>query len=161
MKIKSLSLFVLMLLAGFGSIGQTTNDSILLREFEGKKVMVWHGQPIDMQQCATLMRTNTDAYNQLKKARFDNGLAASLIFAGSLGVALPLAQAIMGTDHPQWWAAGAGAACLGLAFPVKKAYITNRNRAIDLYNSKQSLKSSAGQLMLGLSQNGFGLQLRF
>lgn len=112
---------------------------------------------------ATIMESNTKAFELMKKGRTNRSFAAVLGFAGGGLIGWPLGTALGGGDT-NWTMAGIGAGLIVVGIPISSSANKKINQAVELYNA--SLKSTSynqfkPEFKIITNANGFGLSMNF
>ena len=155
-----IQLIAFFLLSNTEAFGQFNNDSIKIEKMDGTS-FIYKDKYLNSKELLKLMRSNFDAYLEMKKAK--TNLTSSYIIACS-GVYLigwQLGKAAFGND-PKWALVGLGAGLVILAIPFRKSYFTYAEKAVHIYN--EGKKNQHGQhdikMNLYLSYDGIGVRLK-
>lgn len=128
--------------------------------FGGVKVLQG-GQSLSMNQVSNIMKTNTEAFAVLKKAKSSGGAAQAFGAIGGALVGWPVGTAIGGGD-PNWALAGVGAGFILLAIPFSSTSSKHLTKAVDIFNGKSGATGwMPVKMYVGPSLAGLKLQLRF
>lgn len=85
----------------------------------------------------TIMKSNTQAYTEFRKAKTNLDAAGVLGFTGGVLIGFPLGTAVGGGD-PEWALAAGGLVLLLATIPLHTAFRNHALNALDIYNSKLS-----------------------
>lgn len=85
----------------------------------------------------TIMKSNTQAYTEFRKAKTNLDAAGVLGFTGGVLIGFPLGTAVSGGD-PEWALAAGGLVLLLATIPLHTAFRNHALNALDIYNSKLS-----------------------
>ncbi|WP_298554476.1 hypothetical protein [uncultured Algibacter sp.] len=108
---------------------------------------------------ASIMESNTEAFELIKKGRTSRGLSAVLGFAGGALVGWPLGTSIRGGDA-NWTLAGIGAGLIAVAIPISNGSNKKINQAVELYNaSLNSTSQNTFKPEFNIIGNGKGIGL--
>lgn len=159
----------LIVVATFDSFSQ--NENLLTREvplIERRTVMLSNqyfilGEPVRQRDVIKLMKPYNDAYKEIKASRrwrFFAGLTAGI------GLGIIAGELISAEDNEgfSFGVAGIGAGVFLLAVPLSIKADRKADKAIDLYNTRQSMlgdNKDRVKLGLALDEKGIGLRLKF
>ena len=117
---------------------------------------------LSYKQMVDVVKSNDEAFKEIRKANSNTTLANVLGFAGGFMIGYPLGALIRGGE-PNWALAGVGAGLVVVSIPIASSVKKHIQTAVDIYNSDIKATSHLGrnELNLGLNQNGVGLNLRF
>lgn len=112
---------------------------------------------------ASVIESNTKAFELIKKGRANRSFGAILGFAGGGLIGWPIGTSIGGGDA-NWTLTGIGAGLLIIGIPISSRANKKINQAVELYNA--SLNSTANQklkpeFMIIANANGVGLSMNF
>lgn len=155
--------FIFSLIISLSTYCQNNNDSI-------KKVnrTLFHyyelnGQMLSYGKMTTLMKENNEAIHYLKKAKTLNTLSILPGVAGGYCIVYPIVCALDGKKaNVAQLAIGCGLTAIYI--PIVISANKQVRKAVDAYNQTKTAAYNTGNnydVSLGLSQNGFGLTLRF
>jgi|JI7StandDraft_1071085.scaffolds.fasta_scaffold01639_8 hypothetical protein len=112
-------------------------------------------QQLRPREVLELMKPDSAAYAEFKKAKSNNDAAQVLGFIGGALIGWPIGTAIGGGD-PEWGLAAGGAALILLAIPLGNGFNKHAAKAIEIYNGN---KGSARNVSLGIVPYGTGVKL--
>lgn len=100
-----------------------------------------NGKIMTMSDLANAMKSNTEAFKYIKKAKSNYNAGVVLGSIGGFLVGWPIGTAI-GGGEPNWALAGVGAAIIAITIPINKGFTKNATKAIDIYNTSLDNKTS-------------------
>lgn len=108
------------------------------------------------------MKSDEQAYKEIKAAQSTNVLATVVAVAGGALVGWPIGTAIGGGD-PKWVLAGIGAGLIVVSIPISQKFNKQAKNAVDLYNGGLNANAfwDKAELRFAFSGNGIGLTLGF
>ncbi len=121
------------------------------------------GEPVPLRDVIKLMKPYNDAYKEIKGSRrwsFFLGLTAGI----GLGIGAGELISAEGKEGFSFWEAGIGPGIFLLAVPLSIKADRKADKAIDLYNTRQSMlgkKNYSLKLGLAIEEKGLGLKLKF
>jgi len=143
------------------AFGQSTADSITMKKEFGGQQFYQHGYRLNIKQLTSVIKTDEQAYKELRSAKAVYTTAMIFSYAGGFMVGWPIGTAI-GGGEPNWVLAGIGAGLIVVAFSLSKSSNKKSLQAVDTYNS--GLGKSAfwdkRELKLSMTGDGIGLILR-
>jgi len=150
------------LLWASASYAQMESDSIFISKgFLGYRYY-HHDERLNINHLPALMYENAEAYELVTKAKNKQVLSSIVSGAGGFLIGLQLANLIIGGEA-NWTVAAVGGGLIVVSIPVFSRSNKLSRLAVEGYNS--SLISSSDhrktQLLLGMTQNGPGIQLVF
>lgn len=149
----------LILLTTCGSIAQSTQDTIVIREHGN--IYMLNDQVLTLPDLISLTSDNPQAYDEIWKAKSNSEVANVFAILGGALVGWPLGTAIGGGD-PQWELAGIGAGLIAIAIPFATTASKQTTRAIKLYNEGIKLNAEKNiTLKAGIYNDGVGFCLKF
>ena len=112
---------------------------------------------------ASVIESNTKAFELIKKGRTNRSFAAILGFAGGGLIGWPIGTAVAG-GKANWALAGVGAGLVIIGIPISSSANKKINQAVELYNA--SLNSTANnklkpEFKIIANTSGFGLSMNF
>ncbi len=112
---------------------------------------------------ASIIKSNTSAFELMNKGRTNRSLAAVLGFAGGGLIGWPLGTSLGGGDA-NWTLAGIGAGLVIIGIPISSSANKKINQAVELYNA--SLNSTScnefkPEFKIIANVNGVGLSMNF
>jgi hypothetical protein len=142
--------------------GQTVSDSISTKKVFGGYKFNQGGTSLNLNQLVNAMKSNEQAYSQIKSAQSTYTLASVFGFAGGFMVGWPIGTAI-GGGEPNWTLAGIGAGLIVISIPISQKFNKQAKQAVDTYNSGLQPTSfwNKSELNLSMGRDGIGLKLRF
>ncbi len=132
MKRIAILLTLLTVLVNF-SFGQTTSDSISMVKVFGGYKFYQGDQRLTQGQLNKVLKTNDEAYKQIKSAQASYISAMILSYSGGALIGWPIGAALAGGD-PQWIMAGIGAGLIVASIPLSNHYYKKVKRAVEIYN---------------------------
>lgn len=138
--------------------GQTATDSISMKKIFGGYQFFKGEQALNMNELANSLKSNEQAYNQIKSALPTYTLALVIGSVGGAMVGWPLGAALGGGD-PNWTMAGIGAGLIVIAIPLSESFNKKAKLAVDTYNGKAETTSTIDKRELKFSVNGNGVRL--
>ncbi|WP_247235057.1 hypothetical protein [Telluribacter sp. SYSU D00476] len=160
MKVFYLFIFSLILFHSGSGFAQIQKDSIEVRKKGGTKFLL-NGNPLTPKQLLQLTSNNPAAYQHMKRARSNQGVASVIAYAGGFLVGWQLGSMI-GAGTPNWTMAGVGAGLIGVSIPFSSAYTKHAKEAVALYNSNlYAATPPKVDFRMGLSLNQVSLKLSF
>lgn len=112
---------------------------------------------------ASVMESNTEAFEIMKKGRSNRSIAAVLSFAGGGLIGWPLGTSL-GGGNANWTLAGIGAGVIAVAIPISLSANKKINQAIELYNASlngSSYNNFKPEFKIISNTNGVGLSMNF
>jgi len=112
---------------------------------------------------ASVIESNTKAFELIKKGRTNRSFAAILGFAGGGLIGWTIGTAVAG-GKANWALAGVGAGLVIIGIPISSSANKKINQAVELYNA--SLNSTANnklkpEFKIIANTSGFGLSMNF
>ena len=112
---------------------------------------------------ASIIESNTKAFELIKKGRTNRSFAAILGFAGGGLIGWPIGTAVGGGDA-NWTLAGIGAGLVIIGIPISSSANKKINQAVELYNA--SLNSTSynklkPEFKIIANGSGVGLSMNF
>jgi hypothetical protein len=89
---------------------------------------------LNMNQLVYAMKSNEQAFSQIKKAQSNYTLASIVGFIGGFMVGWPIGTAI-GGGQPNWTMAGIGAGLFIVSIPINQKSNNQAKHAVGIYNS--------------------------
>ncbi len=160
---KRIIVFFTLLTMGFTfAFGQAPSDSITMKKVFGGYQFYQGDKLLKVNQLVNTMKTNEQAYKQIKSAQSTYTMAMILSSAGGFMVGWPLGTAV-GGGEPNWTIAGIGAGLIVAAIPISQSFNKKAKQAVDTFNSGLQTSSfwEKNELNLTLTGNGIGLTLNF
>jgi hypothetical protein len=161
---KKITLLMALLIVSLSlTFGQTVTDSISMKKVFGGYQFYKAEKRLNMNQLVNAMKSNSQAYSQIKAAQSTYTLSSIMGLTGGFMVGLPLGTAL-GGGEPNWTVAGIGAGLLLVVYvPITQKFNKQAKQAIDTYNGGLQARSFWNESELGFSMtgNGVGLSLRF
>jgi hypothetical protein len=90
---------------------------------------------LGLNQVLDIVKENTEAYAELKRAKSNYNAAGVLGFAGGILIGFPIGTALAG-GNPEWGLAAGGAGLMLASIPFTTAFRGHTMQALDLYNNK-------------------------
>lgn len=112
---------------------------------------------------ADIMKSNTNAFELMKKGRTQRSLSAVLGFAGGGLIGWPLGTAL-GGGEANWTLAGIGAGLIVIGIPISSSANKKINQAVELYNASLNETSQnhfKPEFKIIANTNGLGLSMNF
>ena len=112
---------------------------------------------------ATIMESNTNAFELMKKGRTNRSLSSVLGFAGGGLLGWSIATAL-GDGEANWTLAGIGGGLIIVGIPISLSANKKINQAVELYNASlkpTSYNAFKPELKIIANGNGFGLSMNF
>lgn len=112
---------------------------------------------------ANIMKSNSDAFELMKKGRTNRSLSAVLGFAGGGLIGWPIGTALAGGDA-NWTMAGIGAGLIVIGIPISSSANKKINQAVELYNASLNGTSQnhfKPEFKIIANTNGLGLSMNF
>lgn len=112
---------------------------------------------------ATIMASNTSAFELIKRGRTNRSLAAVLGFAGGGLVGWSLGSAL-GGGKPNWTLVGIGGGLIVTSIPISSRANKKIHQAVELFNASlkpEALNTFKPEIKIITNFNGFGLALNF
>ena len=119
-----------------GNKTQGQTDAVEIRKVFGGYQFYHEGKQIKLTQLEDLLRSNEQAYQQIKSSRSSRTISAILGYAGGFMIGWPLGTAIVG-GKPNWALAGAGAGLAAVSIPISASANRKMKKAVSIYNSTQ------------------------
>jgi len=138
-------------------------DTIEIFKLNGGRVQYkYKGENLTYDRLKFIVQNNALASNYLQKAHSTSGLLSVMGYAGGFLIGYPLGT-LIGGGKPNWTLAGIGCGILLVAIPISSSANNNVRKAISTFNSQKTLSQTNVyyDLSLGISQNGFGIYLKF
>jgi len=144
------------------AFGQTSPDSVFMKKAFGGYQFYQADKRLNMNQLVKAVKSNEQAYSQIKSAQSTYTFASVIGFAGGFMVGWPIGAAI-GGGEPNWAMAGIGAGLIVASVPLSKKFNKQAKQAVDTFNGGLSASSfwDKRELKLSMTGNGIGLTLRF
>ncbi|MDG1728485.1 MAG: hypothetical protein P8K68_05190 [Algibacter sp.] len=118
---------------------------------------------ISIGDLASIMESNTSAFELIKKGRTNRSLAAVLGFAGGGLIGWPLGTAL-GGGKANWALAGIGTGLVIIGIPISSSANKKINEAVATYNASlnaTSYNEFKPEFKIIANGNGFGLAMNF
>ncbi|XMO87496.1 hypothetical protein AAFN75_04270 [Algibacter sp. AS12] len=118
---------------------------------------------ISIGDLASIIETNTDAYELIKKGRTNRSLSGVLGFVGGGLIGWPIGTSL-GGGEVNWTLAGIGAGLIAVAIPISSRSNKKINQAVELYNASINPTSSTTfkpEFKIIANGRGFGLAMNF
>ena len=118
---------------------------------------------ISIGDLASIIESNTKAFEIIKKGRSSRNISGILGFAGGGLIGWPLSSSLAG-GKANWTLAGIGAGLIVTSIPISSKANKNINKAVNLYNTsfiKTSNNFSEPELNILANTNGLGLSMTF
>lgn len=118
---------------------------------------------ISIGDLASIMKSNTNAFELIKKGRTNRSLSGVLGFVGGGLVGWPLGTAIAGGKE-NWTLAGIGAGLIIVSIPISLSSNKKINQAVELYNASLNATSNTTfkpEFKIIANGSGFGLTMNF
>ncbi|MGB5417583.1 hypothetical protein [Algibacter sp.] len=118
---------------------------------------------ISIGDLASIMESNTDAFELIKKGRTNRSFSAVLGFVGGGLVGWTLGNSL-GGGEANWTMAGIGAGLIAIAIPISSSSNKKINQAVELYNASFNATSSntfKPEFKIIANDSGFGLSMNF
>jgi hypothetical protein len=132
---KNIIISLTLLLFSFASVySQASNDSINLKKVIGGYQYFQGSEVFTLNEIAQVLKPNTAAYEEIKRAQTTNTIASVFGFAGGFLIGWPLGTAV-GGGEANWALAGIGAGIVVIAIPINIKSNKQAKNAIDIYNS--------------------------
>ncbi len=156
-------LFLVILLTVISTFGfsQTLSGPISMSKVMGGYQFYQGTQRLTMAQLVETMKSNDEAYTQIKSAQGTNTFNTILGTAGGFLVGYPIGTAI-GGGEPEWTMAAVGAGLLIISIPISQKFKKQAKEAVETYNS--GLETSfwdLHEINICSSQYGLGLSFKF
>lgn len=135
---------------------QTSNDSITIKKIFGGCKFEQNGKTLTYSKMLEQMQSNPEAYNYMKKASDNVGVANIFGFAGSFLVGWPIGTAMAG-GKPNWSLAGIGGALFCISIPISSSINKNAAKAVALYNGGQKSQTPSTSLDMKFKMKPDGL----
>jgi hypothetical protein len=116
------------------AFGQTATDSISMKKGFGGYQFYKVEKRLNMNQLVYAMKSNEQAFSQIKKALSNYTLASIVGFIGGFMVGWPIGTAI-GGGEPYWTMAGIGAGLFIVSIPISQKSNNQAKHAVGIYNS--------------------------
>ncbi len=157
MKHKILSLIILV----FATL-TVTGQQIETKKVFGGHQFLQNGKSLKFSEMESMMKSNTEAYQLIKSAKTNNGMAMVLGGVGGALIGWPLGTA-MGGGEPNWTLAGIGAGLVVVSIPISSKANKKALKAVAIYNANLNATSSyfKPEFNLSLSSTGVGLVMSF
>ena len=139
---------------------QNLSDSIFVKKSLGTS-FYHQGKKLTPNELSEITRSNANAYDEMKIARTNYGVANAFGAVGGALIGFPLGTSL-GGGEPNWAIAGVGVGLVLVSVPFSVAYTKHAKYAINLYNSGLSQAYIRKvDFRVGLSCNGFGVRMTF
>lgn len=122
-----------------------------------------NGSQMTIKDLVKTMKSNSQAFNLIKKAQSNNIISSILGYAGGGLIGFPIGSAISGGDA-NWTLAGIGAGLVAIGIPISSNVNKKTKQAIDLYNSSLSSTSfneDIREFKVIANGNGIGFLMSF
>lgn len=147
------------------TFGQSSNDSIIIRNTKGDIKCYKNGVLLTNQDYNELFKTNPDALHEMKLARSNYKAGMTVTYIGGFTFGFCLGSMISGDkiDYTWWITLGSGAAIAGTGLLIYNSGKKHHKKAVELYNSTLGTigYKSDHTLEFGLGKNGFGFAYKF
>ena len=155
-------IITLLIVSLISALGQTSNDSIVVKKVFGGYQYYQGGSLMNMNMLMDAMKGNELAYSQIKSAKSVYAMSFIFNYAGGFLVGWPLGTAI-GDGEPNWTLAAIGAGLIAIGIPINQSFNRKARLAVDTYNNgiRTSSLWDDTELNLSMSENGIGFTLRF
>jgi outer membrane lipoprotein SlyB len=155
-------LLVCALLCSFQLMTQNVTDTIETRKALGV-VFLQNGKPLTPRQLLEITSVNSEAFQEMQRAKSNFDAGSVLGFVGGFMVGWPIGTAI-GGGKPVWAMAGIGAGILALSIPLSVGYSKHAKNAVRIYNNSlhpTSMIRNKTEFNLCLDGNGIGIRMNF
>lgn len=112
---------------------------------------------------ASVLESNTKAFDLINKGRTNRSFASVLGFAGGALIGWPIGTAAAG-GNANWTLAGVGAGLIIVGIPISSSANKKINQAVELYNASLNATSYhpfKPEFNIIANGNGFGLSMNF
>ncbi|MFT6844055.1 MAG: hypothetical protein ACJAUV_000225 [Flavobacteriales bacterium] len=159
---KKTYVFALFFVVCLSSFAQQPTDSISIKKVLGGYQFRQANELLKMNQLVYRLKSNDEAYSQIKGASTNYTIATILSATGGFLVGYPIGVA-MGGGKPNWTMAAVGAGLIVVAIPISKKSNKQAIKAVKTYNTSLFASSSKpkNEFFLTFSENGVGLKVRF
>lgn len=113
---------------------QGRRDSVEMKKAFGSYQFYHEGRQLKMKQLEELLKSNEQAYQQLRSSRSSRTISTILGFAGGFMIGWPLGTAIAGGE-PNWALAGVGAGVVAVSIPISASANKKMKKAVSIYNA--------------------------
>lgn len=117
---------------------------------------------ISIGDLASIIESNTSAFELIKKGRTNRSLAAVLGFAGGGLIGWSIGTSVGGGDA-NWTLAGIGTGLVIIGIPISSRANKKINQAVELYNASfnSTSKTFKPEFKIIANSSGFGLSMNF
>lgn len=113
---------------------QSQTDSVEIKKVLGGYQFYHEGQQLKFKQLENLLKSNEQAYQQIKSSKSSRVIATILGSAGGFMIGWPLGTAIAG-GKPNWTIAGIGAGLTAISVPISIGSNKKLKRGVAAYNA--------------------------
>lgn len=162
---KNLGLILLIFFVCFVNEGFSQSQTDTIEIYRSLGSPYWHkGKNLTPKQVLNLMKSNPEAYGEMKYAKNNFDFANILGFTGGFFIGYPVG-AYFGGGKPNWAFAVFGAGLGLISIPFTLEYNKHAKRAVNIYNTslKQHSKSpfNISEIKFGFNANSFGMKINF
>lgn len=144
------------------TFGQTSLDTISMKKVFGGYQFYLGYKRLNMNQLVKTIKSNDQAYHQIKSAQSSYILSNIIGGVGGFMVGWPLGTAI-GGGKPNWTMAGIGAGLIVVSIPITQSFNKKAKQAVETFNGGLQTSSymDTNKLKFMMTGNGIGLTLNF
>lgn len=142
--------------------GQISSDLIIVKKQFGSFVFYKDSDKLTLSQLSKIIKTNEEASKIAKQANTTQVFAVLTGVAGGAMLGYPIGAAMAG-KKPNYIIAGVGAGLIVVSVPLSFKANRQYKKATDEYNKGLDAASfwDKTELKLSMTENGFGLTLKF
>ncbi|MEI6091236.1 MAG: hypothetical protein WCR42_12345 [bacterium] len=159
---KVLTIALLIFVCISTTFGQTQKDSIRIKKVFLGNTYYYNEKLIDIRKMGNIMRTNKEAYSEIKSAETSNTFATILGYAGGFMIGWPLGSAL-GGGETNWTMVGIGVGIVAVGIPISIHADNKVKKAVQIYN--KDLQTSSlyyeTEIKFAFTGNGVGLIIKF
>ncbi len=159
-----MKIFLILGVLFFGAIqdskAQSPSDSVhVYKNFWGYK-FYQDDERLNFNQLPHIMEDDQGAYYLINKARNNITIASIISGTGGFLIGWQLGNALFGGE-PNWTLAAIGGGLIVISIPISSKSYKQSLEAVKMYNSGLSTSIRKPVMMVGMTENGVGIRLKF
>ena len=153
-------LLISLITMGSTVFGQTQTDPVEIRKNFGTSFLQ-NGKRMRPVQLLEIVAVNTEAYEEMKKAKANYNTANLFGLIGGGFIGYPLGTAAVGGE-PNMNLALVGLGFVAISIPFSSAYVKRATKAVNMYNNGLNMSGNSGvDMRFGLTGRGIGMIITF
>lgn len=141
---------------------QKTEQPIEIKNVWGGTLFYQNGERLSLTKLDKILKSDTEAYSQFKRAKGNSTIASILGAAGGAAIGWQIGAAI-GGGEPNWGVAGIGAGFIAIGIPISIKSAKQAKLAVNTYNKSHQTTGiwKRTEIKLAMKGNGIGLSFVF